>query len=162
MSQMLCRLATVLNPGDVKFLYDDEALKLKVFSIRTPITDTETQFTVTNEQWHNKIIPEDVLALVEYIQQMNYILEHAREEQPFDIDLRPTSEEEKRIFGVRAGRDNACLPKSLYYQDIVQREMGKAMDKMKNSMDATLYGFSGIARSAQAALDGLKRTGIRV
>lgn len=157
MSQMLCRLSTVLKPGDIKFLYDDEVNHEKVFSIRTPITDTETEFRVSNQNYHAKIMPQHVLDLVEYVNQMGYVLEHARDEQPFDEDLRPTTAEEKQRFGVRIGRDNPCFPKSAYYQDIVAKEMAKATDKLRESMSSFLYGVKG----DQAIIDDMKWSGIR-
>ncbi len=91
----------VVPESDIKFLYAKPFEQtIKIYAIRSPLTNTWVGFEVSDRMLLEKCIPREAHELTEYYCGMRETLEDARDLQVFNHDIKALTQEESRIFGV--------------------------------------------------------------
>lgn len=98
----------LIPTGDVSFR-QAKSTGEAIFSIKSPLTEEWTEFTVTQQQIDSGKLPPEVEDFGRYYQFASWLVSHGRNMRVAAQDLRPLDHDECRIFGVPTSRLNAGL-----------------------------------------------------
>jgi len=91
----------VIPTSDLRYSHRDPLSPDQIYFILMPITKIWQEIRIDSRYVKSGVLPSSVCSLIDYYIETKKIMEHARDLQIFNGDIRPISDEEKRLFSVR-------------------------------------------------------------